>query len=576
MKPILQKYLTGRATLVMMICCQAGSLWAAKGNVKKPKGPSAQKSSASSKGVVTLFSEAQKLFNAGQFNEALIAFDRIIRKYPAHEPSIIQYAKTLYRLDRIPESYNLFARINPQYLDPETSYEYGYSSYVNQRWDAALFGFKRVSPDHALYDLANYYGAICAIKLKKYADAEEMLDKAVVLPDKLSKSRSLYQKHVQALKHLQEKADLEQATAAEKNRLNQSKITSKNSAPNQGGAPSKQETTAYQHNGFLTVDRLAKLKVAKEHQTIDKHGFSQTNYDNQVSSFEFSYGPIAQLPMKKSGENTSAVGLQMDLAIQNRNTSGRQERIVVYADSRDIPRTLGDDIPATQTNIGTFGGRAWIEFSLPNSWWMGLSSLLSFEYPEFKRGQRTSKRSASPHLGRQFKFGPHSGSVLSTFTYEQLTDSETEPLVDTSTGNLAVELAFASDTTFTATCAGSQFKYQILTMGGPDDIYSGSAKIAQKFPLGIVISAKGTAAQQKNNIVRGLPSFEVASANGTTLSGNSKIEVTPVPWLSVTAQYDASKTTWQVQQADREDAYKKNVADYVDQTSISASLNFKF
>ena len=84
------------------------------------------------KGVVARYSQAMQLYDAGKFAEALVAFDQIHRAYPAHEPTTIQYAKTLYRLDRIPD--NLFARVNPQYLDPETSYEYGYAFYTQNKF----------------------------------------------------------------------------------------------------------------------------------------------------------------------------------------------------------------------------------------------------------------------------------------------------------------------------------------------------------------------------------------------------------------------------------------------------------
>lgn len=527
------------------------------------------------KGVVALFAEAQKLYNAGKFNEALVAYDRIIRKYPSHEPSIIQYAKTLYRLDRIAESYNLFARINPQYLDPETSYEYGYSSYVNQRWDAALYGFKRVPQDHALYDLANYYGALSAIKLKRYAEAEEMLDKAVVLPDKLSKSRLLYQRHVQSLKNLQERAELAQLAEAERARLNMKKSGPIGPTAATPGAP-KVDPKAYKHKGFLVIDRFAILKVSQEHQTIDKHGFSQTTYDNDVGSFEFNHGPLVQLPMKKMGNNSSATGMQINLSIEDRNSKGKQERIVAYEDSADTPRALNNDLPALHTTTGKIGVSPWIEFAMPNSWWTGVKGSLSFQYPDFKRGQRTSKRSIKPHVGKQFSFGPHNGFVLGSFLYEQLTDSETEPLIDTAATELNTTLTFSSATSVETILTAKQFNYQLPTISGPDATYSGSLAVYQTFPLGIILSGKGVAASQQNNIVKGLPSYDAASADGTTISGTAQIEATPIAWLTLYAKYDLSKTTWNVHQAEREEVYKKNVPDYVDQTTLSASLNFLF
>lgn len=521
--------------------------------------------------VVTLFAEAQKLYNASSYNEALILYDRIVKRYPSHEPSIIQYAKTLYRLDRIPESYNLFARINPQYLDAETSYEYGYSSYVVQRWDAALYGFKRVPPDHALYDLANYYGALSAVKLKKYADAEDMLDKAVVLPDKLAKSRLLYQKHVQSLRHLQEKADLEQATADEKNRLK-----TKNGVTATGTKPVAPATTGYAHKGFLILERFARIRAAQEHQTLDKHGYSQTSYNNNVGTFVFRHGPIYQLPMKSYGQNHSAIGLQLHFEIEDRTSKGKQQSLVAFENTRDIVRSQTTELEATHVTTGTMVGAPWIEFALPSGWWMGLTGLLRFDYPKFERGQRTSTRSASPHIGRMYGVGPHQGSVLATYKFEQTTDSETEPLVDDSIVNLTTDVTFTSDTILTAGFEWNHYNYQLPTLVGPDDIYSLKLQAEQILPLGTLLRVNGTYAQQRNNIVRGLPTYDVATADGRTLSGSGLFVIAPVPWFEVRAKYEAAKTDWEVLQSDRAEAFQKATSNYTDQTTFAAAVIFAF
>ncbi|MCX6117031.1 MAG: tetratricopeptide repeat protein [Proteobacteria bacterium] len=537
-----------------------------------PKKPQSQGPATSSTGVIPMFAAAQKLYNAGKFPQALVAFDRIMKRYPGHEPTIIQYAKTLYKLDRITESYNLFARINPQYLDPETSYEYGYASYVNSRWDAALFSFKRVPSEHALYDLANYYGALAAIKLKKYADAEEMLDKAVVLPDKLAKSRSMYQKHVQSLRHLQEKSDLDQATIAEKNRLAaaKSQLNAAQAAPQpppQTGASTTSDSSKpvegepYVHQGFYSVNKSVKVSVSKDHQVIDKHGFNETTFDNDLAEFKFSYGPTFPLSFNKTSFGSGAFGLQFNLGVSDTNSKGRQERIVVYEDSRDIPRVLGDDIPATHLVIGKAGVETWLEFAVANNWWAGALASLNFEYPEFKRGQRTSSRSAAPQIGKKFKFGngKHSGNILGQYRFEQLTDSETNPLVDVNSGLLETEISLASDTVFLLGLYTYHFNYQLVTMGGPDTTNSGSLKVTQNFPLGFSASLAGTGGTTTNHIVRGLPTFGDASADGTILSGRAKISAGPIPWFKLSGEYQVAKTSWTVLQEDRVDAFKKNV-----------------
>ena len=166
-----------------------------------------------------MFQRAQRLYDSGKYQGALNAYDAILRRYPGHEPTVIQLAKTLYRLDRITEAYNIFARVNPQYLDPETSYEYGWSFYNAKKWEGALFAFKKVPKGNSLYDLANYYGAVSAIKLRKLDEASDMLEKAVVLPSKLAKSRTIYAKHLQALQLMEEKSTLAKERQKERRRL---------------------------------------------------------------------------------------------------------------------------------------------------------------------------------------------------------------------------------------------------------------------------------------------------------------------------------------------------------------------
>ena len=54
-------------------------------------------------GLVAQFAEAQKLYQQAKYAEALLELDRLYRKYPEHDGTILYYGRTLYKLDRIQE-----------------------------------------------------------------------------------------------------------------------------------------------------------------------------------------------------------------------------------------------------------------------------------------------------------------------------------------------------------------------------------------------------------------------------------------------------------------------------------------
>ena len=151
---------------------------------------------------------ANRYYELGRYNDALLGYNAIIQRYPDHTAALMQAAKIYYRLDRYNEAATFFNRVAITELDPETSYEYGWAFFSLKNYEPALRGFQRVPPGHSLSDLANYYGGISAIKLKRFEVAEDMLEKALVLPDKLAKSRTLYLKHVQALRLLHQQHEL--------------------------------------------------------------------------------------------------------------------------------------------------------------------------------------------------------------------------------------------------------------------------------------------------------------------------------------------------------------------------------
>jgi tetratricopeptide (TPR) repeat protein len=530
------------------------------------------------KGVAAQFSQAMVLFNAGKFNEVLIAFDTIHKTYPAHEPTTIQYAKTLYRLDRIPESYNLFARIKPQYLDPETAYEYGYSFYIQNHFDGALYSFQRVPQDHALYDLASYYGAMCAIRLKKYAVAEELLDKAVVLPDKLARNKSLYVKHVASLRQLQEKSELERATIDEKQRMADDSARAQMPKPTPGltdsAAAQKPAATPNIYKGFYSVKHLGKLSFSSIHESSDLHGYSRRNYTNKSGAFEFRHGPMLELPF---GDNNhkAAIGGELTLIATSLTSEGTQERLVAYEDSAQIIHNLSERLPKKTTNTGEARGIAWIETPLQNGFWLGTDGHLGFSYPNFERGQRFGFRGLTGSLGWK-NDDPVTSSAQLSGTYDLIVDSEAQPITSQTIAMATTTIATPEGFSVVATGKYVFYDYNLPILPGPDTSTSAAIKLIQDFPLGISISLGGVAEMQANYIARNLPNFISASASGQVLTGNGKLTVAPVSWLTLSAKVSRSKTTWVVHEAERQEEFKSVTPNYTDSSELLGAINFSF
>lgn len=532
-------------------------------------------------GLVAQFAEAQKLYQQAKYAEALLELDRLYRKYPDHDGTILYYGRTLYKLDRIQESYNLLGRLDVKNLDPDVAYEYGFGAYSNQRFEQAIVGFKRIPDEHSLYDLANFYGAVSAIKLRRYTEAELMLEKAVVLPDKLSKNRNLYLKHVRSLRQFQEKSALEAERQQEKARIkNQTLVqTAKpgTATPLPASPDTKTPTSIDVHKGFFALDRLVDVKVQNEHQEIDKHGYNQSIYDNNVASLDFLHGPylgLAKLPSYDGG--FSGVGLQLRLKVEDKNSKGRQERIVVYEDSVDVPRSLADELPSIHetTAIGSF--EPWIEFALPHKFWIGASALLQFDYPRFEKGLRTSKRGGSSHIGLFYDAFRATSSARLKLNYEQLADAKLEPLIDTLNPELTNELKFVTDTSWKVDVGAQLNKYHLISMSGPDDILYVKTSVKQKFPLGFNLEGKLASSSIRNNVVRGLPQFEFIDASGESFAWGAALDAVPLPWLKLGAEYNAQKTDWKVDDPAKEDVFVRNVADYVASTKFFVSIQFLF
>jgi tetratricopeptide (TPR) repeat protein len=531
------------------------------------------------KGVVQKYAVAMRLFETGKFNDALAAFDAIHRQYPAHEPTIVQYAKTLYRLERIPESYNLFARINPQYLDPETAYEYGYAFYVQNQFEGALYSFKRVPVDHALYDLASYYAAMSAIRLKRYGEAEELLDKAVVLPDKLARNKSLYQKHVTSLRMLQERAELERTTAEEKKRIasdsNQSKNTTQATAaaaPVDSAAP----PPPYSHAGFFGVTKLGKITHKRTSELASFHSQSETTYKSDETAFAFSYGPTIPLSFKMD-DRQAAIGAQLDLKATNVASEGSKS-LLKYNQTSDIIETLVQKSPLDTTRKGDIGGNMWIEYPMPSGMWIGLDGHLSFTYPNFARGQRYGARGLYAQLA-WLKGGPTTWIGTLGGSYDLIVDSETEPFLASSSIDGSISAKLPSSSTITAGGRYGLLENLLPQAGvpGPEASVNAFLSLRQDFPLGMSLTATGSAEKKELYTAKDPETGNlVSTADANTLTGSVKFGAAPLSWLAFSASYRFSKNYWTIHNKARKERFEAITPSDESATELNGSLNFTF
>jgi tetratricopeptide (TPR) repeat protein len=550
-----------------------------KPSTKPPAAPSAKpaprkparKPPPAAPGVRGMFDRAQRLFDAGKYPEAIVAYDALLRKYPGHEPATIQLAKALYRLDRIKEAYGVFARVNPQHLDPETSYEFGWSFYTMKQWDGALYAFQRVPKGHALFDLANYYGGICAIRLKKYADAEDMLEKAVVLPDKLAKSRSLYIKHVQALRLLQQKSQL----AAERDREKQdlkNKDRDKKGAKDATDAAAKDQP--YAHKGNKSVSRHAKVKHTVEHQYIDYHGKASKTFDSQVPALDVASGIVFPLPYKLKGDRRAAIGVHLNLGFEERITRGQEERTLIDENDDDLRRLQQTDLGTTDVRSGLVGGGLWYEMPLPEDIWWALGGNIDFIYLDLERGNRYGYRKGYTGIGGAQ--GPFNYS--SEVSYTETLDAETLPTITMTSGDVALWYNFPSKFTVRGKAIHRIYDYLVpaLEISGPDAVTRGELSLKQSMPLGFAGTLLGAFEQQTNNIFYRIPTYGQLAASGQAVSAKATLSADPLPWFSASISQLLTKTTYQLDLEEARDPFELTVPSYIETFTAWASINLIF
>lgn len=566
----------------------SGAAW----NLAQGKPGTQSRPPKSNKGVRALFESAQEFYKAGKYPAATAAFENILRRYPGHQPTILQLAKSYYRQDRIKDAYHTFNRVPSADFDPESSYEYGYAAYQQKNFETCQNTLRNIPDGHSLFDLAQYYQGICLLKLKRYKDAEVSFEKATVLPDKIAKSRGIYLKHIEAILVNQESQKLAQERRLLFKEPKSAKTTSKKSPSPEKPTLKPAPATPPSYQGFKGTGKSANVGMVSENQSIDYHGNKHETFESTSGSFSLSTTPHFFLSPKPSlKDRFGAIGLTIGLGASSATIKGKQQRILLDENDDSIQRNLTNTLPTKDEKKGSWSLEPWIEVPLPLNLWIATGLSLKMDFPDLERGKRSGTQEVYTSLGG--KNGPLGyGTVIN---YVTLIDAKNAP----KTAILGLQIHGAMDLTPLMAVTGIlryenyQYPDPDARINGADSVIRGEADIVQSFPLGFSIRFAGLADTEINKLTYDMPTYDVIAANAINLTGLGSLLYGGVPggpgypgrsgrpeaiWPFFNAGITvlAKQTIWNVAEKETEEVFKLNVPNYVEQVKGELSIGLSF
>lgn len=142
---------------------------------------------------------AKNYFESKRYEKAVYFLTQYLKSAPSDNQARSLLGRSLYKLGQFDEAQQAFEVLSLEDQDPETRYEIAQTALKTRNFSKALIAFQSVPNGHPLYDLANYYGAICAANEKNYTLAAQLMRQAVVLPSKLAPSKQVYLKHIEEM-----------------------------------------------------------------------------------------------------------------------------------------------------------------------------------------------------------------------------------------------------------------------------------------------------------------------------------------------------------------------------------------
>ena len=524
---------------------------------------------------------ANRFYELGRYNDALFGYNAIIQRYPDHTAALIQAAKIYYRLDRYNEAATYFGRVALAELDPETSYEYGWAFFSLKNYDLALRGFQRVPPGHSLSDLANYYGGISAIKLKRFEVAEDMLEKALVLPDKLAKSRALYLKHVQALRLLHQQHELAKERELERETI--ALATPKKRVKTEAeSAPLADLVSVNNYQGFKAVQKNANLQYLVEQQSSSRGGDARNTFNAKIATLNVLSGPQVTLPFRQgqtqgqgqTKERQGAVGLQLNLGIEHRDQTGTEQTVWADVSDQMLARQLSTRLGTKAEIYGKAGAEPWLELPLFSNLWFDIGGEINMAFGDFDKSKTFGYHRGFADLRGRYGFG----TVYLSGVYRDIFQVNDQQILQGGGGTLGLSSEVATKLTLV-----TELEHQLLNyfnegefLDGPDNISSLNLNATQLLPLNLKIRAGAKYQLQNNYLFHNVPNYAQLSADGQNVTGKASLEGSPLPFISLGVSALVSSTTWQVHDEATKPAFEQSVPTYTQEVNLWAGVNLLF
>lgn len=496
--------------------------------VAAPAQPPKASPAASRSGMQAQYKKALAYFRAGRMREAAQAFASILRSYPDHEPSRIYLGKSYFRLEMMDDAYQQFRTLNPRNLDPETSYEYARAFYEKEQYEEALNTFLQVPEGHGLNDLASYYGAIAALKLKRYKEAEALMAKAVVLPSRLVRTRNLYRSHIQQLMLKEEEEYLSREKAAEEKRLREQtrvfreKLAEDNETKTATPPP---VSSSAQHDGFYTLTKGAKAGFIIKRQLVDYSRIATNDQALHTNFFRFDNG-FYRAPQKRDRKPEAAWGLGLGFGVEDRNYNGIESIIDPTPDEvmRTVVFTEGS---AANQKIASGSAQLWYEKAVGPQVWSGLKLAGLGLYPEFKSGKSRMNRSLEWFIGKRTEWAQYR-LVLDGV---QSADAHGKTYLVTQEQHIEGTWTVPSGFGLMMAVRAQQLAYPSANFReGPERTGRLKAQVFSDFPIGVRVGFEGRMQSNQDYRTAVLPDLEF---NQDDVSFLAFIHVKPLDWLDI-------------------------------------------
>ncbi len=572
-KPFLATYCTGAAAfLVLSFASPLAGQSEQRQNV-----PQSMRKQSAKKGVRELFREGESLFEAKKYREATGIFARILVDYPDHEPTLILYAKSAYSLGHLEDAYALFAKVQLSQLDAVTSYEYGYSFYSVKNWAGGLQAFRRVPANHALGDLANYYGAICAMRLRRYGEAETMMEQAAVLPERLAKSRTIYLKHLEQISTMQQKKVLEAERKSELEKLEadlnegNAGVIAKEKDPKANSGPAAITQEEQKYLGVKKIFHRASVSYDQTTSLASMHGYLNQSASKKTSAFSFATGAMGTF--NSGATRLAGYGLQLSLGLTDILSEGREQKFLIYENVDTLQRIQTTDPLISHVKQGKVGAAPWIEFPIFDNKWVSFTPFINFTYPNVERARRSGSRGAIIQLNAS----ESSTDVALTSTYVDILDAKTEPISSSMITEISTSSPLLTGLSLDLGFSYNAFSYLLDNMEGPDSNVGIDGGLSQSLPLGTIVSIEARYYRLSNNISLQSPNYDYMTADGNLIGAVITGQISPVKWIKLRIQQSYEQTRWEkITPENSTNDWELNVGNYYESLSLFAELSRTF